>query len=233
MQRGTIRQLLLLTDGCSNTGEQPVEAARFAKQCGLTVNVIGILTDYDQGAGFDEADQIAKEGGGECRVVQPSVLAKTVVQVTRQAMTGTIYSIINKEIQQMLSSESTVESLSPAVRGQLSDKVEEWTEEAALELVVLVDCSASMKPKMPAVEEALYDLSLTMQSRSGPSSFSLWSFPGRHAPAEEQVGWTSRPADLADAFSHLSFGGMTPTGPAIRSALSAFEQVHLHDQQSG
>ena len=43
MNKGTLKQILLLTDGCSNSGTSPVKAAERAFGTGITVNVIGIL----------------------------------------------------------------------------------------------------------------------------------------------------------------------------------------------
>lgn len=40
-----MKQIMLITDGCSNVGESPVMAAALAKQEGITVNVVGIV-DY-------------------------------------------------------------------------------------------------------------------------------------------------------------------------------------------
>ena len=45
MKNGSLKQILLLTDGCSNKGEDPSATAALAYQQGITVNVIGILED--------------------------------------------------------------------------------------------------------------------------------------------------------------------------------------------
>ncbi len=232
MKAGTIKQLLLLTDGCSNTGEDPVMMAAFARRRGITVNVIGIVDDIQNGAGLEEINAIATAGGGESRIVKAASLSETVVNVTRQAMTGTIYSIINEELRGILNKETTVESLPPETRSEIAEKVEDISEEAALELLVLTDMSASMKLKLPAVKEALYDLAVTMQSRIGPSSFSLWTFPGKYSAAEERIGWTSDSKKLADSFPHLVSGGITPTGPAIRQSLSSFLEMDEYDEKT-
>ncbi|WP_231581384.1 hypothetical protein [Domibacillus enclensis] len=232
MNRGTMKQLLLLTDGCSNTGESPVDMAHFARRHGITVNVIGIIEENGSESGLDEVEAIARAGGGESRIVQAASLSETVVNVTRQAMTGTIYSIINEELRGILNKESSIESLPPKTRSEIAQKVEDISEESALELLVLTDMSASMKQKLPAVKEALYDLSVTMQSRIGPSSFSLWIFPGKYSAAEERIGWTNQAGKLAESFPHLVSGGITPTGPAMRQALSSFLEMDVYDEKS-
>jgi Ca-activated chloride channel homolog len=232
MEMGTIRQLLLLTDGCSNTREDPAAMAAFALRQGITVNVIGIVDDSKRAEGLEEIESIARSGGGESRVVQARSLSETVVNVTRQAMTGTIYSIINQELRDILNEDARVESLPPEKRGKIAEKVEDISEEAELKLLVLTDMSASMKLKLPAVKEALYDLSVSMQSRSGHSSFSLWTFPGKYSAAEERIGWTDNAKKLAESFPQLASGGITPTGPAIRQALSSFLDMEKYDEKS-
>lgn len=232
MNMGTIRQLLLLTDGCSNTGEDPAAMAAFALRQGITVNVIGIVDDSKSAEGLEEIESIARSGGGESRIVQARSLSETVVNVTRQAMTGTIYNIINQELRDILNEDTRVESLPPEKRGKIAEKVEDISEEAELKLLVLTDMSASMKLKLPAVKEALYDLSVSMQSRSGHSSFSLWTFPGKYSAAEERIGWTENAKKLAESFPQLASGGITPTGPAIRQALSSFFDMERYDEKS-
>ena len=39
----TVKQILLITDGCSNIGCNPVYAAETARRNGIAVNVIGIV----------------------------------------------------------------------------------------------------------------------------------------------------------------------------------------------
>lgn len=45
MRKGHVNQILLITDGCSNHGEDPLAIAALAKEQGITVNVIGIMEE--------------------------------------------------------------------------------------------------------------------------------------------------------------------------------------------
>lgn len=60
-----MKQILLITDGCSNVGASPVMAAAHALQEGITVNVAGVI-DYGTigELGSLEIAEIAKAGGG-------------------------------------------------------------------------------------------------------------------------------------------------------------------------
>lgn len=61
-----MRQILLITDGCSNVGVSPVVAAAHAKEEGITVNVIGVVDQGELGMlGAEEIREIAEAGGDE------------------------------------------------------------------------------------------------------------------------------------------------------------------------
>lgn len=60
-----MKQILLITDGCSNVGISPVIAAAQAKAEGIVVNVIGLLNEHEiDEMGADEIQEIARAGGG-------------------------------------------------------------------------------------------------------------------------------------------------------------------------
>ncbi|MFB5663768.1 VWA domain-containing protein [Alteribacillus sp. HJP-4] len=225
MSTGKVKQILLLTDGCSNQGEDPSSVASYAREKGITVNVIGILEEgAAQNHGMREVEEIAMAGGGVSQVVYANQLARTVQMVTRQAMTQTLHGVVHKELQQILGQNREMEDLPPDKRGEVMEVVDELGETVDLEILILVDTSASMKSKLPMVKEALDDLSISLTSRSGNNRFSLYLFPGKRNDAEKVISWTPRLSSLQDAFSRIKMGGVTPTGPALKAALSSFEK---------
>ncbi|PYZ95418.1 hypothetical protein CR205_19570 [Alteribacter lacisalsi] len=225
MTKGTLRQVLLLTDGCSNAGEDPTAIAALAKEQGITVNVIGIMDESRQGGqGLKEVEEIAMSGGGVSQIVYARQLSQTVQMVTRKAMTQTIQGVVNKELQQILGEDHELEDLAPAKRGQVVEVVDDLGETMDLEVVILVDTSASMTEKLPMVQEALVDLSVSLRSRTGGNQFSLYSFPGRRKDVEKRLGWTPELDSLAGVFKKLTPGGLTPTGPALQEALRIFRK---------
>jgi len=87
MYTGKIRQILLITDGCSNQGEDPIAMAALAKEQGITVNVIGVVEqDIIDEKGMTEIEGIALSGGGVSQIVYAQALSQTVQMVTRKAM---------------------------------------------------------------------------------------------------------------------------------------------------
>lgn len=223
MKSGKLKQILLITDGCSNVGIDPVNVASMAPQYGVTVNVIGILDDGDLGEkGIEEVRNIALAGKGVYQVVHSSQLPRTVQMVTRKAMNQTIQQVVNKELKQIFGSEQHVEALPPEQRGKVVEVVEELGETVELDVLILVDTSASMTSKLPAVKRALQDLSLSMQSRIGENRFALWVFPGKRADTEQKMDWSTKFSALDQRLAKLSTGGTTPTGPALSHALQEY-----------
>ena len=96
LQKGTLRQILLITDGCSNSGESPIQSAANAFKNGITVNVIGILDDEDSemNSSLEEVEEIALAGGGFSQIVYKEDLSQTVQAVTRQAMSQTLQGFV-------------------------------------------------------------------------------------------------------------------------------------------
>ena len=72
-----MRQIIFVTDGCSNEGMSPVVAAAHALAEGIVVNVIGVMEQGELGQkGTAEISEIAKAGGGISRIVQqPAFIA--------------------------------------------------------------------------------------------------------------------------------------------------------------
>jgi Ca-activated chloride channel family protein len=223
MSKGTVRQILLITDGCSNQGEDPVAMAALAKEQGIVVNVIGVVGNEESAAhGIQEVEDIAMAGGGISQIVKAKQLSQTVQMVTRKAMTQTIKGVINQELRQILGEKETIEDLPPEKRGEVMEVVDELGETVDLEVCILVDTSASMASKLPTVQEALLDLSVSLTSRIGGNQFCLYTFPGKRRPIEKVLTWTPKIQSIHSAFSKLGSGGVTPTGPAIREAIGSF-----------
>lgn len=229
MKKGTLRQILLLTDGCSNKGENPAFVAALAFQQGITVNVIGIL-DHDESEeshGLQEVEDIALSGGGVSQIVYSEALPQTVQMVTKQAMNQTLQGFVNKELQQILGQNQTMEDLEPETRGEIIEVVEDLGETTDLEVLILLDTSASMHHKLEMVKEALIDLSISLSARVGKNRFSIYSFPGKRKDIQKVLDWTPKLESISSVFPKITSGGITPTGPALREAMYQFGKKSL------
>lgn len=225
MSQGTLRQILLITDGCSNQGEDPAAMAALAKEQGITVNVIGVVENDTIGEqGTREIEAIAGSGGGVSQIVYAKQLAQTVQMVTRKAMTQTIQGVVNRELRNVFGEDEEMDDLPPEKRGKVMEVVDELGETMDLEILILVDTSASMKAKLPVVQDALADLSISLNARIGANEFALHTFPGRKRETEKVLDWSPKIEEIHHVLSKLSSGGITPTGPAIKHALSCFKR---------
>lgn len=212
-----MKQILLITDGCSNVGESPVMAAAHALAEGIVVNVVGVL-DYGTigELGAFEIQEIAKAGGGLHRIVGTPQLAQTMQMMTRKTVVQTIQQAVNKEIQHILGGGS-LEELPPDKRSQVVEVVDELAETSSLEVALLIDASASMKPKLAAVEEAIRDLMLSLKARAGASRLAVFHFPGRGSGEEVvlDVNWTSDLDGVRSMFGRLQMKGAGADGSGI------------------
>jgi Ca-activated chloride channel family protein len=221
-----VKQILLITDGCSNVGLSPVVAAAHAHSDGISVNVVGVLDHGDVGElGAAEIDEIARAGGGLSRMVNTRQLSQTVQMMTRKTVVQTIQLAVQKELKHVLGNES-IEALPPEKRGEVVRVIDELGESSSLQVALLIDASASMKPKLAAVEEAIRDLMLSLQARQGKSEISVFHFPGsRHGDdCIMDLGWTDHLNGVNGIFPRLQMGGTTPTGPAIMHVIDFYRQ---------
>src|SRR5699024_11047762 len=112
--------------------------------------------------------------------------------------------------------------------------VDELEETCQLEVLILVDTSASMHHKLMTVKEALLDLSINLYARTGTNKFAVYQFP----KGKETIGvihhWAEKLESVSVIFPKLLTGGLTPTGPSIRKALEAWEERQgMHYAQEG
>ncbi|MHA6534372.1 vWA domain-containing protein [Paenibacillus sp. BAC0078] len=228
-----MKQILLITDGCSNVGESPVMAAAHARQEGITVNVVGVV-DYGTigELGSREIADIAKAGGGLSRIVGTPQLSQTIQMMTRKTVVQTIQQAVNKEVQKILG-EGSLEELPPLQRSQVVTVVDELTETSPLRIALLIDASASMKPKLGAVEDAIRDLALSLEAREGRSEIAVFHFPGRSSSEEAMLDmdWTQNVSQVRSLFSRLKMRGATPTGPAIFKVLEHYRYDTLDEHR--
>ncbi|RKP45477.1 VWA domain-containing protein [Cohnella endophytica] len=212
-----MKQILLITDGGSNVGDSPVIAAAQAYAEGITVNVAGVIDEGTIGEyGAAEIAEIARAGGGISRIVTSRQLSRTVQMMTRQTVAGTIRNAVNQELRELFGV-NDVGALPPPKRAEIVKVMEEMEETMSLSVALLIDASASMKPKLLAVEEAVRDLTLSIQARTGRSQVSVFHFPGdtQHDYCVKDAGWTSDASKIGSLFGRIRMKGTTPTGPAL------------------
>jgi Ca-activated chloride channel family protein len=224
-----MKQILLITDGCSNVGLNPVIAAAQAYSENITVNVVGML-------GTEEIREIAAAGGGMSRIVNSRQLSQTVQMMTQKTVSHTIRQAVGKELKQILG-HAELEQLPPNQRSEVVHVIDEMSESTSLRVALLIDTSASMKPKLPAVREAIHDLLLSLRARRGKSELAVFHFPasinGEDA-LEMDMNWTNELANIDKMFYKINMKGTTPTGPALLQTVQFIaEKPYLRDTEDG
>lgn len=88
--------------------------------------------------------------------------------------------------------------------------VDELTETSPLRIALLIDASASMKPKLGAVEDAIRDLALSLEAREGSSEIAVFHFPGRSSSEDAMLDmdWTRNVSEVRSLFSRLKMRGL-------------------------
>jgi Ca-activated chloride channel family protein len=213
-----MKQIILITDGCSNVGVSPVIAAAEANAVGITVNVIGVIDQGELGLlGSEEIQEIASAGGGMNRIVNSGQLSQTVQMMTRKTVSHTIQQAVGKELEHILGHKQ-LEQLPPPQRAEIVQVIDQMSETTSLRVALLIDASASMKPKLPAVREAIRDLLLSLKARVGKSELAVFHFPASINGEDElamDLNWTEELANLDKMFYKINMKGTTPTGPAL------------------
>ncbi|UOF91831.1 VWA domain-containing protein [Fodinisporobacter ferrooxydans] len=216
------RQILLITDGCSNSGMDPVYVAQAAHEQGITVNVIGILDGGALGSkGEKEVENIAAAGGGMCRIVDSGQLKQTMQMMTRHTTQLTLQQVVNKELRSLIGQEQ--EELPPETRMKVARFVDNLTDEIDLQLVVVIDGSASMQTKMAQVQNAIRELDISLDVRNGEHDLALLLYPGSNGEDVQVMNRFGEKAQLTNLASRLTAQGCTPTGPALAVAVQMFD----------
>ncbi len=81
-KKGLIRQIILVSDGESNVGINPIEVSKKAKELGITVSTIGIVNNRTKEKPLAEIQQIANQGGGIWEITDLENFSKTMEMLT-------------------------------------------------------------------------------------------------------------------------------------------------------
>lgn len=217
MSLSTVKQIVIITDGHSNMGFSPVEAARRAFARGVTVSTIGILDGGNLGEnGRREVDAVAAAGGGVVNCINVSDLGRTLYAVTWQATQCTLNMIINQELKKITG--VPLIEMPPQKRAGVVDMMTGLVDRLDLQLVLLLDTSASMTGKMSAVLKGVQDLIFSLSERMGETRILVARYPGK----TEMLEILAKDADFC--WNELRPAGRTPTGPAVMEALKLIDE---------
>jgi Ca-activated chloride channel family protein len=99
-------------------------------------------------------------------------------------------------------------------------------EDTPLECLILLDISGSMQAKLAQAEKSICELLLSLEGRRGEHLVAVAIFPGSSGQVCQMIrDFASGLNGIRQSISSMKAGGNTPTGPAIRQAISYFEHT--------
>lgn len=224
---GEIKQIIVVTDGRSNMGISPVDAAKRAYEAGITVSAIGIINcrNSSDEKDIEEVEEIAKAGGGLCEYSHPEDLGKTMQNLTQRTAQRTIEQIVSRQLKQIIG--EGIENLEPKSRLKIVDFIDRYGENINLKCVIVLDTSGSMRDKLHIARRSVAELLENLQERKGNSSIAVIAYPGDAASMCSIIcGFTNEMSILKQRLELISPGGGTPTGPAILKACELMFQYY-------
>lgn len=219
MKEGILKQIILITDGKSNRGTSPINSALVASQGGITVSTIGIMDrNSETEEEFEEIRGIAKAGNGIYDLSYIENLSQTLHMLTQKTVNKTIGQVVNNQLKDLIGDDLT--SIEPSRRSQFIDYIEDFSNEVDLKICILLDCSGSMKNKLPQALNSLEDLIKSLEVRSGNTDIGVVGFPGKFKnDVFTLVDFDEPCTDIRNKIKDIKVRGITPTGPAIEYAI--------------
>lgn len=219
-----IKQMIVITDGCSNQGERPAGAAQEAYKYGIVVNTIGLMHNGLDERAREEIESIAKAGGGIADFTYLAELSYSMQALTRSSMQMTVEKAIQRQLTSIVGPDG-LGSIPPQTRGKIVGMWEEICETATLKCLILLDCSGSMQPKLAQANRSIRELQASLQGRRGQSLLAVAIFSGNFGEVCRIVmDFTPDLNNTSGVLNGLRAGGVTPTGPAIREAIGLFAE---------
>lgn len=231
-ENGEIKQIIVITDGKSNIGINPIEAAKNANLQGILVSTIALIDGDNSGSEKDieEVEGIAKAGGGLCEYTQIQDLSKTIKQMTQKTAQKTIEQIVSKQLKTIVGVD--INNLEPTSRFKIVEFIEKYGDSINIKCVIVLDTSGSMKNKLEKAKKSMYELLQDMKCRKGKSSISVVKYPGiKNELCSIVCHFTQEPEILRDKIIGIKASGGTPTGPAIELACKVLQNFILENQE--
>ncbi|GAB6085591.1 vWA domain-containing protein [Alkaliphilus crotonatoxidans] len=223
-KEATIRQIVLVTDGESNMGGDPVLAARAALRQGITVNTVGIIAQNQQKEKpFEEIVNIAKAGGGLYEYSYIEALSQTIQSLSYQTVSSTLKETVNRQLKEIIGSD--LSQMAPDSRSKILNYIDEYSEEITIYCCILLDCSGSMTTKIQAARHSIMDLVESFRGRRGTVHLAVVGFPGDgKASTIVLQNFGENPQQLERSLYRIKPGGATPTALAIERGIELIEE---------
>lgn len=222
------KQIILVTDGESNEGVDPVLVARGSGAKNITINTIGI-TERETEESMTEIKEIADASGGVWEHTNIQNLDTTMSMVSMKSVYNTLEETVNKELKSIMGSE--LEEIHPSSRKKIIDLIDRLGDTSDIKCCVVIDCSASMKRKIDIAKSSALNFLRVMSSRGGNTEIAVIGYPYREKDYKVLCGFTNNIIELEKGLQQIKLGGRTPTGMALKGAINVLEEVAIEEEQ--
>lgn len=221
-----IKQIILVTDGESNIGGDPIEAAAKAKAKGIVVNAIGILSQKNQQEkSFNEIINIAAAGGGNYELAYIDDLSKTIQSMSYKTVSTTIQEVVGKQLHEILG--KGLQEVPPETRSSILDYIDTYSDEISVCSCILLDCSGSMITKIQSARHNVIDFLNSIKGRKGNYKIALMGFSSEiEGFCQLLHGFDDNIQQLERNLYKLQPKGATPTAIAINNGTALIEEYN-------
>lgn len=225
-----LKQIIVISDGQSNTGPNPANMAELAFDKSIIVNTIGIVDNKENQLPIFELEDIAEMGGGICELTNLNNLSETLSKVTVKSVYSTVEEMVSQELKEIL--DVNIEDINPTERNKLVRLVDKIGDEIDLKCLILLDISGSMKRKIDIARKSIFELLLFLEERAGENYIGVIVFPSKDGHFKLLCDFTTDIDILRKKIGVVETGGTTPTGFAIEGAIKIFtgdEEYPVYD----
>lgn len=221
-----IKEMIIVTDGQSNVGGDPVLAAEEAFKKGIVVNTIGIVEQRKQDENsLVEIVEIAEAGGGLYEYTYIDDLYQTLQSVTYKTVNKTLQDTVNKQLKEIIGQD--LEGMTPDSRSKFLQYIDKFSDEVALQCCILLDASGSMANKIFSARHSILDLMASFKGRKGKVDLAVIIYPGEGGENHRVIyNFGDDEGDLEGRLYDIKPRGTTPTAPAI------YHGIHLMEDRN-
>lgn len=222
-----IKQIIVVTDGQSNVGGDPVEAAAKAYESGIIVNTIGIVDSKNRNdKALDEIIDIARAGGGSYEYTCIEQLFQTMQGLTYKTINQTLKDVVSQHLQEMIGED--ISSMEPKSRNKILNYIDGFSDDVGLRACILLDSSGSMSNKIHIAKYSSLNLIHSLEGRRGKTELAVLAFPGdrlHSCTILHRFGDSTE--RLEKSIYNLDPKGGTPTALAIGEASKLINRKNL------
>lgn len=212
-----LKQMIIISDGQSNVGPDPVKVAELAVENDIRVNTIGIINNRHSRIPIIELENIAEKGGGICELTDLENLSSALSKVTVKSVYQTIEEVVNNELKGIMNGE--LKDINPLERNKIITMIDKIGDEVPLKCLILLDTSGSMKNKIDIGRKSILELLMFLEERSGENQIGVMIFPSTTGNYELLCDFTKDIDELREKIQRIEVGGITPTGYAMEEAI--------------